>query len=58
MVNGDFILQGSMIGTAAWSESRNEQSFSDTSEYGPERWNEDVARPRACFHPFSAGPGN
>ena len=67
VVDGDFIPEGTMVGTAAWTDGRNEQSFSDASTYCPERWivneesgnsAEDVARLRASFHPFSAGPGN
>ena len=67
VVDGDYIPEGAMVGTAAWADGRNEENFGDPHTYRPERWivneesgntAEDVARVRACFHPFSAGPGN
>ena len=64
VVDGEFIPQGILVGTAAWTDGHNGQSFSDASSYRPDRWivnealrnsAEDVARLRACFHPFSTG---
>ena len=67
VIDGVFIPEGAMVGTAAWADSRNEKNFGDPGLYRPERWmvneesgntGDDVARFRACFQPFSAGPGN
>ena len=66
VVDGDFLPEGAMVGTAGWADGRNEENFGDPGLYRPERWivdeesgntADDVARVRACFHPFSAGPG-
>lgn len=67
VVDGELIPEGTMVGTAAWADGRNKQTFDDPNSYRPERWivdeesgnrADDVARLRACFHPFSAGSGN
>jgi cytochrome P450 len=66
-IDGDFIPEGTDVGTAGWSTGRNEETYGDPQIYRPERWivdeasgntAEEVARIRASFHPFSSGPGN
>ncbi|ETS80426.1 hypothetical protein PFICI_07955 [Pestalotiopsis fici W106-1] len=66
-IKGEYYPPGTIVGTAAWPNSRNEEIYGDPNVFRPERWivdnvagvtQEDVARARSNFHPFSMGPGN
>lgn len=66
-VDGEFLPEGSCVGTTGWSTGHNEESYNDFNIYRPERWivdeengvtTESVAYAKSCFHPFSAGPWN
>ncbi len=66
-VDGEFLPEGSCVGTAGWSNGFNDENYGDSNTYRPERWivdeengvtAESVAYAKSCFHPFSAGPGN
>lgn len=66
-VMGEYIPAGVIVGTAGWATSRSEEIYQDAYTFRPERWivdeengvtEEDVARARTNFHPFSQGPGN
>ena len=67
VVDGDYFPEGVNVGTAGWTNGHNEVNYGDPEVFRPERWIEDeetgvtaaeVARVKACFHPFSSGPGN
>ena len=67
VVDGNYFPEGVNVGTAGWSNGHNEENYGDSNTYRPERWivddeagvtADDVARMKASFHPFSAGPGN
>lgn len=66
-IDGDFFPEGSCVGSSGWTNSFNEQNYDDCNIYRPERWivdekngvtAENVASIKACFHPFSTGPGS
>lgn len=66
-VDGEFLPEGSCVGTTGWSNGHNDENYGDSNTYRPERWivdnengvtAESVAHAKSCFHPFSAGPGN
>ena len=62
MVDGELVPAGYDMGTAIYSLHHNPLYFEDPFEYRPERWlvggdvsEEDVARARSAFGPFSLG---
>ncbi|KAK8092609.1 Benzoate 4-monooxygenase cytochrome P450 [Apiospora kogelbergensis] len=66
---GQYYPQGTIVGTSAWADSRNQEVYGDPEIFRPERWivgdeqgypntKEDVARIRRNFFPFASGPGN
>lgn len=66
-INGEYFPPGTIVGTAAWVSSRNEDVWGDAGVFRPERWildeangvtAESLARMRANFHPFLTGPGS
>ncbi|KAI9155031.1 Cytochrome P450 monooxygenase atnE [Paramyrothecium foliicola] len=66
VVNGDFIPEGTVVGTVPFCDSRNDSIYGDSGVFRPERWildeelgesEETLAAMRANFHPFLAGPG-
>lgn len=66
-IQGQYYPQGTIVGTMAWANSRNQEVYGDPEVFRPERWivdeaqgvtQGDVARMRANFFPFSSGPGN
>lgn len=59
--------EGTIVGTAPWCDSLNEDVYGDPGSFRPERWivneaagntKEMVAEIRANFHPFLTGPGS
>lgn len=67
IVLGEHYPAVTIVGTAPWANSRNQEVYDDPKVFRPERWivdeaaavsKEDVARIRANYHPFSAGRGN
>ncbi|KAI1172232.1 benzoate 4-monooxygenase cytochrome P450 [Nemania sp. FL0916] len=59
--------EGTIVGTAPWCDSRNEEVYGDPGIFRPERWivnetagitKEMVAEIRTNFHPFLTGPGS
>lgn len=67
MVKGKLYPAGVEVGTAAWPMARNEEVYRDANLFRPERWipdeatgvtEEEVARLRWGFHPFSQGRDN
>ncbi|KAI1853022.1 hypothetical protein JX265_012778 [Neoarthrinium moseri] len=59
--------KGTIVGTAPWCDSRNEEVYGDPGIFRPERWivdeaagvtKEMVADIRTNFHPFLTGPGS
>ncbi|KAI5920343.1 cytochrome P450 monooxygenase-like protein [Camillea tinctor] len=66
-VKGEYFPAGTIVGTSAWANSRNQEVYGDPEVFRPERWivdeakfvtEKEVARTRSNFHPFAAGPGN
>lgn len=66
-VKGRYYPKGTIIGTSIWCDSRNEEVYGDPRVFRPERWivnesegvsQDDVARAKANFNPFAAGPGH
>lgn len=65
-IMGEYYPKGTIVGTAPWCDSRNEEVYGDPGAYRPERWivdeatgvtQEMVAKIRTNFHPFLTGPG-
>lgn len=65
IINGTYIPSGTDIGVPHYAIHHNEDYFTGSWEYKPERWildpqsgvtTEDVARARSAFAPFSLGP--
>lgn len=63
----DYYPKGTIVGTAPWCDSRNEEVYGDPGVFRPERWivneaagvtKEMVADIRTNFHPFLTGPGS
>lgn len=66
-IKGKHYPAGTVVGTSSWCDSRNQEVYGDPEVFRPERWivdeangvtQEDVARAKANFNPFSAGPGH
>lgn len=66
-VMNDYYPKGTIVGTAPWCDSRNEEVYGDPGVFRPERWivneaagvtKEMVADIRTNFHPFLTGPGS
>jgi cytochrome P450 len=64
-IDGEFFPAGTVVGTANWTDGRNEEVYADPEAFRPERWipgeqttAEEVSQLRAAFHPFSMGPFN
>ncbi|KAK7753029.1 hypothetical protein SLS62_004978 [Diatrype stigma] len=66
-VMNDYYPEGTIVGTAPWCDSRNEEVYGDPGVFRPERWivseaagvtKEMVAEIRTNFHPFLTGPGS
>ena len=66
-VKGEYYPPGTIVGTAQWCNSHNEEIYGDPRVFRPERWivdesagitKETVARMRANFNPFLSGPGS
>ncbi|KAF2971899.1 hypothetical protein GQX73_g1749 [Xylaria multiplex] len=66
-VMNDYYPEGTIVGTAPWCDSRNEEVYGDAGVFRPERWiideatgvtSEMVAEIRTNFHPFLSGPGS
>ncbi|RYP20590.1 hypothetical protein DL767_009415 [Monosporascus sp. MG133] len=66
-VMNDHYPKGTIVGTAPWCDSRNEEVYGDPGVFRPERWivneaagvtKEMVAEIRTNFHPFLSGPGS
>ncbi|KAF2797965.1 benzoate 4-monooxygenase cytochrome P450 [Melanomma pulvis-pyrius CBS 109.77] len=64
-INGEFFPEGTVVGTANWTDGHNEEVYGDPEIFRPDRWIpgqgnslEDVSFIRAAFHPFSMGPFN
>lgn len=66
-IDGEFFPEGTCVGTTGWSDAYNDENYSDSHTYRPERWildeengvtAESVAYAKSCCHPFSAGTGN
>lgn len=66
-IKGKYYPAGVVVGTSSWCDSRNQEVYGDPEVFRPERWivdeangvtQEDVARAKANFNPFSAGPGH
>ncbi|KAI1114134.1 benzoate 4-monooxygenase cytochrome P450 [Nemania sp. NC0429] len=65
-IMGEYYPKGTIVGTAPWCDSRNEEVYGDPGAFRPERWivdeaagvtQEMVSEIRANFHPFLTGPG-
>ncbi|KAK9437185.1 benzoate 4-monooxygenase cytochrome P450 [Metarhizium brunneum] len=66
-IQGQYYPAGTVVGTSSWCDARNQRVYGDTDVYRPERWivdeaegvtKEHVARLKANFNPFGAGPGH
>jgi cytochrome P450 len=66
-VMNNYYPRGTIVGTAPWCDSRNEEVYGDPGVFRPERWivdeaagvtKEMVAEIRTNFHPFLTGPGS
>jgi cytochrome P450 len=64
-IDSEYYLETIIVGIAACSDGFNDEVYSDTAVYRPERWlvcdtnvAEEVARIGANFHPFPIGPHN
>lgn len=66
-IDGQYIPEGTTVGTCGWAFTHNEEVFQDPEIYRPERWivdetsgvtTEDVDRAKSAFFPFSSGPTN
>ncbi|KID93447.1 benzoate 4-monooxygenase cytochrome P450, partial [Metarhizium majus ARSEF 297] len=66
-IMGDYYPKGTIVGTAPWCDSRNDEVYGDAGVFRPERWIADeaagvttemVAEIRKNLHPFLAGPGS
>ncbi|KAF2258445.1 benzoate 4-monooxygenase cytochrome P450 [Lojkania enalia] len=65
IINDDFFPEGTIVGTAGWTDNRNEEVYDEPEIYRPERWipgegttAEGVSRIKAAFHLFFWGPFN
>ncbi|KID84883.1 benzoate 4-monooxygenase cytochrome P450 [Metarhizium guizhouense ARSEF 977] len=66
-IQGQYYPAGTIVGTSSWCDARNQRVYGDPDVYRPERWivdeaegvtKEHVARLKANFNPFGAGPGH
>lgn len=61
-VSGEYLPEGTIVGSVPWVDSGNEEVYGDANVFRPERWianeaagvtKEQVSRIRSNFHPFS-----
>ncbi|KAJ2990756.1 hypothetical protein NUW58_g2795 [Xylaria curta] len=67
LIKGEHYPEGTIVGTATWANSRNDEVYGDACVFRPERWivddsygttKEEVARLKRNFYPFSSGAYN